>query len=138
MALSEDDLKQIWDFNRAAEACEAAAGHFRRATELVRQGDTRGAFGEGRSARQLLEPLQPAAHRPPVRAEPTLAERMVAKAKAIADYLKFLVPALLVLGALLYLVLSGSSGDLSKGYSGMTPEEAARASAYPTKKSAQP
>ncbi|MEI6464519.1 MAG: hypothetical protein WCQ89_07320 [Verrucomicrobiota bacterium] len=54
--------------------------------------------------------------------------------KAIAEYLKFLVPALLVLGALLYLVMSGSTGDMSKGYKGMTPEEAARASAYPTKK----
>jgi hypothetical protein len=134
MALSEDDLKQIWDFNRAAEACEAAAGHFRHATELMQQGDTPGAFGEGRSARLLLEPLQPAAHRAPVRAEPGLAERVVAKAKAIAEYLKFLVPALLVLGALLYLVMSGSTGDMSKGYKGMTPEEAARASAYPTKK----
>jgi hypothetical protein len=101
---------------------------------LVRQGDTQGAFGEGRSAKLLLEPLQPSAHRAPVRAEPTLVERMVAKAKALAEYLKFLVPALLVLGALLYLVLSGSSGDLSKGYSGMTPEEAARTSAYPIKK----
>ena len=30
--------------------------------------------------------------------------------------------------------MSGSTGDMSKGYKGMTPEEAARASAYPTKK----
>ena len=134
MALSEDDLKQIWDFNRAAEACEAAAGHFRHATEQVKQGDTQGAFREGRSARKLLEPLQPAAHRPAVRAEPSLTERALEQTKSIADYLKFVVPLLAVLGLLLYLVLSGSTGDMAKGYSSMSPEEAARINAYPTKK----
>ena len=44
---------------------------------------------------------------------------------------KFLLPALLLLVFLLYMVLSGSTGDITKRYSNMTADQAARVTAYP-------
>ncbi len=131
MTESEQDLKQIWDLHQAAQAAESAALHFRRAAELVRAGDTQQAFAQSRAAHELLRPLLPAPAASHVVAPPTLKDRAVQARKSAADYLKILVPAALILGLLGYAVLSGWTGDMSKGYSGMSREDAVRATAYP-------
>ena len=131
MTESEQDLKQIWDLHQAAQAAEAAALHFRLAADLVRSGDTHKAFAESKTAHELLRPLLPVPAVSHATAPPSLKARAVQARKTLADYLKILLPAALILGLLGYAVLSGWSGDMSKGYSGMSREEAVRSTSYP-------
>ena len=131
MDISEEDAKKILQFKLAAEAYEAAAAQFRLAAEHLQQGDTEASLADNRSALAIVEKQRSASHKPPARPRPVPSARVLVVKNPIVEYLKFLLPAFLLLVFLLYMVLSGSTGDITKRYSTMTTGEAARATSYP-------
>jgi hypothetical protein len=126
---------RIWDLQRAAEAADAAAAHLRRAADRLREGDTAQCLAERKLAQDLLQPLLPSR---PLQSAPVVGPvdvgrwaRSLEALRVLADYLKILVPLAVVLGLLTYSVLSGWSGDMTRGYHEMSPKDAARSTAYP-------
>ena len=124
--------RRIWDLQRAAEAADAAAAHLRRSADRLREGDTLQSLAERKLAQDLLRPLLPS---PPVHTTPMVGvgrwARSLEALRVLADYLKILVPVAVVLGLLTYSVLSGWSGDMTRGYHDMSPKDATRSTAYP-------
>ena len=131
MDISEEDAKKILQFKLAAEAYAAAAAQFRLAAEHLQQGDIEGSLADNRSALAIVEKQRSVSHKPPARPRPAVSARVLTVRHPIVEYLKFLLPALLLLVFLLYMVLSGSTGDITKRYSNMTADQAARVTAYP-------
>lgn len=129
--------RRIWNLQRAADAADAAAVHLRRSADRLREGDEVQSFAEHKLARDLLRPLVPGQ---PVRRTPVVMgagagvgrwARSRQALRVLADYLKILVPLAVVLGLLTYSVLSGWSGDMTRGYNEMSSKDAARSTAYP-------
>lgn len=99
--------RQRWDLQRAAEGSAAAAGHFRRSAEWLRAGDLARSQAERRLAQDLLKiwlPVQPGPAVPPLR--PGWPARCKAALRELSCYLRILLPLALVLGLLVYSVLS--------------------------------
>ena len=133
MTMTAQDQQQLRRLDSAAETVAAAAEHYRKAVEAVRSGDTPQAYVEERAGFVLLQSLlpHPVMHHAAVPLKPS--ELLRELKKNTLGYLKLLLPIIVVLGGLYFLIKSGSTGDVSKGYSTMSGEEAAKATAYPRK-----
>jgi len=131
--VTPDEQARAYHFVLAAKKAREAADAFDNASDLLKEGKTELSYIAGKKGRDLVEDLFPKEVKMPRRPEPSKTDEAVESLKTGFAYGKMILPGLALIGLLLWLVLSGTTGNIAGSYENMTPEQATKAAAYPKK-----